>query len=276
MNKMKQRIGIAVLFFAMLGVMTSCVQNESKQDKKANEQKVVDGKKDCKSVTWSHQQGENGPENWANLCDGFSDCGGKAQSPINIEKAKALVGKKLLPIKFDYGQSKVSIVNNSHTVQFNIDNPDNKVNIEGKEYQLLQFHYHALSEHTIDGKHYPLEVHFVHKHSDSDFAVLGVMFEEGNENKLLKKYLNHIPTKKGKYKSDDLIDLLALFPKNKDYYHYDGSLTTPPCSEVVNWYVLATPVQASKEQLKAFSKILHDNYRPVMPLNNRTVELYKK
>ncbi len=231
-------------------------------------------KKDSKKVSWSHQSGETGPENWAKLCDSFSDCAGKVQSPINIESGNATVTASLPALKFSYGTSKVNIVNNGHTVQFNIDNPNNNVMIGDKNYQLLQFHYHALSEHTINGKHFPLEVHFVHKHSDSDFAVIGVMFEEGKENALLKQYLKDFPKEKGTFGADKTFGLLKQLPENKSYYHYNGSLTTPPCSEVVNWYVLNHTLEASKEQLAAFSKILHNNYRPVMPLNGRKVEAY--
>ena len=119
-------------------------------------------------------------------------------------------------------------------------------------------------------------MHFVHQHSDTDFAVLGLMFEEGKENQLFAKYLDKFPTVKGEYKSDETIDLLSLFPENKSYYNYKGSLTTPPCSEVVNWHVLKTPVTASKEQIKKFSKILNRNFRPIQPLNNRTVKVYSE
>ncbi len=253
----------AVALVLMAIMLSSCTSNKASEPQKT------------KSVSWSHHKGEIGPENWANLCDTFSKCGGKAQSPINLVTKKIAVDDSLTAPTFSYGESKVDIINNSHTVQFNISGK-NQVNLDGKEYTLLQFHYHALSEHTIDGKYFPLEVHFVHKHSDTDFAVLGVMFEEGEKNELLDKYLADFPTSKGEFKSDADIDLLSLLPKDKSYYNSQGSLTTPPCSEVVNWYVLKTPVTASKEQLKQFSKILNNNYRPIMPLNDRAVRAYSE
>ena len=143
-----------------------------------------------------------------------------------------------------------------------------------KKYKLLQFHYHALSEHKINDAHSPIEVHFVHKNNDTDFAVLGFMFKEGKEYDLFSKYLTQFPTEKGDFVSEDVIDLKELIPSNLSYYNYSGSLTTPPCSEVVNWYVLQTPQEASAEQITEFSKILHNNYRPTKPLNERKVFSY--
>lgn len=273
-QNMKEKFG----FIAMMLAFTLFVSCNNPQEKSGTEAqksgkeqvKKTTDKKDCKDVHWSHHKGEDGPENWKNLCSGFSDCGGHSQSPINIITKDVEAGSGLSNPIFSYGESTVNIINNSHTVQFNIDG-ENKVQLNGKSYKLLQFHYHALSEHTINDQYYPLEVHFVHKHSDTDYAVLGVMFIEGKENDLFTKYLNEFPTSKGDYHSKDNIDLISLLPENKNYYHYSGSLTTPPCSEVVNWYVLQNPLEASKEQIAKFSEILHDNYRPIMPLNDRKV-----
>ncbi len=264
---------VSVFFWSCDGAQKEKTKDVAKDKKEQVKKEVV--KKDCKNVYWTHSKGDLGPDNWKNLCDGFAACGGKSQSPIDINTKSAMVDKKLLAPKFSYGKSKVNVVNNSHTVQFNVDG-DNKVNLNGKDYKLLQFHYHALSEHTVDGKHFPLVVHFVHKHSDTDFAALGVLFKEGKSNKLFEKYLDKLPKSKGEYKSENLMDLLSLFPRNKSYYNYDGSLTTPPCGEVVNWYVFKNPVEASKEQIAKFSKILNNNYRPVMPLNGRKVRLFSE
>lgn len=276
---MKQKFSLIVIVVVLMFSM-SCKDNKQKENQELdkNETEQVEKKvtkKDCKDVHWSHHKGEDGPENWRNLCDGFSDCGGKAQSPIDIVTKNSTKGAELVVPKFSYGKSKVAIINNSHTVQFNVSG-ENMVNLNGKDYKLLQFHYHALSEHTVDGEYFPIEVHFVHQHSATDFAVLGVLFKEGKENELFKKYLDKFPTSKGEYKSEDMIDLLSLFPADKSYYNYKGSLTTPPCSEVVNWYVLQTPVTASKEQIEQFSKILNNNYRPIQAVNDRGVLTYSE
>ncbi|APF17793.1 carbonic anhydrase [Caldithrix abyssi DSM 13497] len=276
---MKQKMTLFALATILI-FFVACNENQNKMNEKAQKSKTEqtnnkEMKKDCDDVHWTHHSGETGPENWKNLCDGFADCGGSSQSPVDIITADVVEGKELAAPIFKYGKSKVDIINNSHTVQFNISG-ENTVNLNGKTYKLLQFHYHALSEHTIDGKHFPIEVHFVHKHSDTDFAVIGFMFVEGQEYDLFSKYLDKFPTSKGEYKSDDTIDLLSLLPENKSYYYYSGSLTTPPCTEVVSWYVLKNPVEASKKQIEAFSKILNNNYRPVQPLNNRKIEIFRQ
>ena len=271
---MKQKLSLLTLSLALLLFISCDFSKQDKSAKKATKHtESQTAHKDCSHVHWSHHAGENGPNNWKNLCDGFADCGGDVQSPINIETKNTQLNTKLSAPVFNYGASKVAIINNGHTVQFNISG-DNQVTLEGKDYKLLQFHYHALSEHTIDGKHAPIEVHFVHKHSDTDYAVLGVMFEEGKENPLFSKYLEHFPKKEGHYNSEDKIAILSLLPQNKSYYNYKGSLTTPPCSEVVNWYVLKTPISASKSQIELFSKILQNNYRPLQPLKERVVMSY--
>jgi len=272
---MKQKLNLLLIAAALI-VFTSCENNKvngKHKSKKSVATSVKDkvSEKDCKDIHWSHHEGEEGPENWQNLCDGFADCGGKVQSPINIVTKNVKSDVKLLTPDFSYDKSKVDIINNGHTVQFNISG-NNSVKLKGKTYKLLQFHYHALSEHTINGKHFPIEVHFVHKYDGGDYAVIGIMFKEGNENDLLNKYLNKFPKTKGEYKSDDMINLLSLLPKNRDYFNYSGSLTTPPCSEVVNWYVLKNPITASKRQIEQFSKILNHNYRPIQPLNDREVK----
>ena len=221
-----------LLFLALSFFIITC-SNESRkssgniQEQKVKEEKVE--KKDCNDIHWTHHPGEEGPENWAHLCDGFKDCAGQRQSPVNIQTKKIITTDSLQVPEFKYGVTPVYIVNNGHTVQFNVEGEQN-VNLNGKEYKLLQFHFHAPSEHTINGQHFPLEAHFVHKRSDNDYAVIAIMFKEGKENALLSSYLDKFPTEKGEFRSDEQIDLLSLLPKNKSYYHYPGSLTTPPCS----------------------------------------------
>ncbi len=257
-------------------LLTACGNQQNSADPKPDAAvEKTPTEDDCSGVHWSHHAGEDGPENWKNLCDGFSDCGGQAQSPVDIKSDALKSPAGLQAITVNYGTSMVHIINNGHTVQFNVSG-EHTAMLDGKEYKLLQFHYHALSEHTIDGRHYPLEVHFVHKHSDADFAVIGVMFEKGAANPLFDKYLAHFPQSRGDYKATETFEPAALLPADMSYYHYQGSLTTPPCSEVVNWYVLKTPVTASERQLEAFAKILDNNYRPVQPLNGREVTVFKR
>lgn len=274
---MKKIILKSFLIVVLAFLLFSC--NNSKIEEKStstNSHEVSHEKKqDCTDVHWSHHEGEEGPEHWKDLCDGFAACGGQSQSPINIVTSEVTNTTTLTQLNINYVSTPVDIINNGHTVQFNVSG-NNTITLGDKEYKLLQFHYHAESEHTIDGSHYPIEVHFVNQYSDSDYSVVGIMFEEGATNELFSEYLEYFPERKGEYTSGKILDLAKLLPKNLNYYYYNGSLTTPPCSEVVNWYVLKTPIKASKEQIEKFAGILHHNFRPVMPLNDRKVLSYNK
>jgi carbonic anhydrase len=271
MNR-KALVFLSILLSAV--IMISCGGDKPVKDTKEKDHvktEKVSEKHDHAKPHWSHHEGEDGPENWANLCDGFKECAGQAQSPIDIKDAVA--NESLKPIEFTYGESKAFIINNGHTVQFNVD-PGSYITISDKKYDLLQFHYHATSEHTINGEYYPLEVHFVHKHSDSDLAVVGIMYEQGDVNKLFEKFLQHFPTEKGEWKSEEVFNLAEILPENRSYYHYSGSLTTPPCTEVVSWFLLKNALPASEEQIKKFSEILDKNFRPVQATNEREIYVY--
>jgi carbonic anhydrase len=270
---MKKTISLLLL---ILFINVSCSENRNQSKVKNNHQTVTQDKhKDCNNVHWGYGNNDEGPDNWKNLCDEFAACGGKNQSPINIQTKKLVKSNDLKPIRFNYDSSKVDIINNGHTIQFNVSG-ENTTDINGKNYKLLQFHYHTLSEHTVDGNHFPMEVHLVQKNNDNDYAVIGIMFKEGKENALLKKYLDNLPAKNKSFKTDENFSLKLLLPDNKSYYYYKGSLTTPPCSEIVSWYVLKNPVEASKEQLEKMASLLHDNYRPIQALNGRKVYVFEQ
>lgn len=261
------------LLFCLLLISSLLFVSCNKTNKAKSQDKTID--KGCDGVHWTHHKGEDGPSKWLDLCSGYSACGGKSQSPIDIRVSNMIEKNSLMAIQFDYDKSNVDVINNGHTVQFNISDT-NSLSLDAKNYKLLQFHYHALSEHTLNGEHFPLEVHFVHRHSDSDYAVLSVMIVEGKGNALFTKYLSSFPHEKGVFKSIDKIDLKSLLPDDKSYFNYSGSLTTPPCTEVVNWYVLRNPISASREQISTFSKILHENYRPVQPINERNINVFNE
>ncbi len=277
MKRIFNLIIAAFIFFAFNSCQTGNDEGNNKTQKVKTDtvKHVVASSKDCNNVHWSHHKGDEGPENWENLCNGFFACGGNSQSPINIVTNDVIKENNLSVINFNYTNSTVDIINNSHTVQFNVSG-ENSVTVNNKKYKLLQFHYHTSSEHTLDGKYFPAEVHLVNKSADNDYAVIGIFYKEGQENELFTKYMDKFPTKEGEYKSEDKFKLLSLLPENKSYYHYKGSLTTPPCSETVNWYILTTPLTASKEQLTKLSKILNNNFRPIQKLNGRKVEVFSE
>jgi len=258
---MKQYYRLLLVLAFSIGLLSACKSDDTNKPT------------DCSEVHWSYA-GETGPDKWPDLCSGFSACGHNSQSPIDITGATD--DSSLGAIAFNYGTTKVEIENNGHTIEF-VCEPGSKLSISNTEYELLQFHYHGLSEHKVEGQHYPLEVHFVNRASDDNYAVIGVFYEEGEENPLFAEFLEHFPHQAGVYEDHSKeIDLMTIFPENRSYYNYSGSLTTPPCSEIVNWYVLKSPVTASAAQIAEFQDILHNNYRPVQALNGRTVAVYNE
>ncbi len=215
---------------------------------------------------WSYE-GEHGPTHWGKF-DGATLCEeGKEQSPVDLKWKKPASKRK---VNFQY-QSKLNFktLDNGHTIQANFPS-GNFVQIDGQKFELVQLHFHAHSEHSLSKKYFPLEMHLVHKNADGKLAVVGVLFEEGKENPELNKIWASIPEKKNEEKeANEQIVLLELIPKVHTHYHYMGSLTTPPCSEGVNWNVLNTPISISSSQLAMFTKRYANNYRPIQTPNFR-------
>lgn len=218
---------------------------------------------------WDYD-GAEGPEHWGALAPEFATCAtGKAQSPIDHA---AFDAKQAVPVKTDYRAGPLSLFHNGHTVQANF-TPGSSLISGTHSYALVQVHFHTPSEEAFNGKRYPMVAHFVHKDADGKLAVLGVMFEEGSPNEELAKLIAAAPTARsaeGNYKITP-IDPNALLPRDLHVYRYTGSLTTPPCSEGVNWHVAIKPVHASKAQISALHAILGNNARPVQPINGRTI-----
>lgn len=222
------------------------------------------------SIHWSYE-GEYSPEHWGEIKNDYCKCkAGDRQSPVGI----ALTDKaKLDTIYFNYYTTLLKIINNGHTIQINY-GKGSTISIGNKKYELLQFHFHNPSEHKINGQSYPMEAHFVHRGEDGKLAVIGVLMEEGKSNDFIKTLWNNLPKEEGKEHvvADLKINANQFLPKNVSYYNYSGSLTTPPCSEIVNWFVLKTPVEISKAQLDKFASIFKKSARPIQPLHGRVVK----
>lgn len=213
---------------------------------------------------WSYE-GASGPESWGAL--GFPLCGqeGKNQSPVALSRAAALV---LDPLQVNYRGATLSVVNNGHTIQVN-QGPGSGLAIGGQHYDLAQFHFHGPSEHTKDGQSFPMEVHLVHKSADGTLAVIGILIKIGQQNPSLSAIWK-LPRQAGEeIPGHSSFNVSQLLPADLTYYHYKGSLTTPPCSENVNWFVLQTPIELSQEQFDQYRSIFAKNNRPVQPLNGR-------
>lgn len=213
--------------------------------------------------------GEGGPEHWGELSQDNRPCAaGLQQSPIDL--SGALVAKAPAPVPRWLPTMGASVVNNGHTLQVNVGNAG-VITLAGKTYTLKQFHFHHPSEHTIDGRAFPLEAHFVHAASDGDLAVIGVLFEEGDANPALDPIWASAPIREGEVHINAKIDPYAFMPPTVGVFRYEGSLTTPPCSETVHWTVMVAPATASPSQLTAFGSLFPGNARPVQPLNRRYV-----
>jgi carbonic anhydrase len=216
----------------------------------------------------------HGPDTWARLDPNFAACAeGKHQSPIDIRGAKTM---DLPPIDFKYQSSPLRVIDNGHTVQMNYA-PGSTIRVGGRTYELSQFHFHRPSENYLNGKAFPMELHLVHKNSEGNLAVVAVFLIVGSENPAIKSEWAHIPHEKDKeVKAEGVtIDANQLLPKARGYYTFEGSLTTPPCSEGVAWFVMKEPVTISKAELETFDHLYSHDARPVQQVNDRTVRASK-
>ena len=227
-----------------------------------------------------HYEGDEGPSNWGMLSPKFASCAsGRQQSPVDISTPGRVSGGEALKTNFSPANLRIvhhdhmaDAINNGHTIQVNYSEGDT-LTVGTTAYQLAQFHFHAPSEHTVNGKHFPMEMHLVHKTSDGKLAVIGVLIAEGGANAAFEPIWANLPKQKGMehHFANVKVDVDALLPTARTTYRYDGSLTTPPCSEAVKWFVMTSPIALSAAQIGAFTSIIRGNNRPVQPLNGRAV-----
>lgn len=211
-----------------------------------------------------------GPEHWGALRSEYALCSsGKEQSPINIVNATKAFKRGL---DFDYRLSAATVVNNGHTVQVTpVD--AGSIKVLSVDYALVQMHFHSPSEEQINGVAFPMDAHFVHRSPTGELAVVAVLFREGAHNAALQPILEAMPLQVGGTNTLDAQSFSDLLPIARGYFSYNGSLTTPPCSEGVRWQVLTQPVELSNAQLQLFKALYPMNARPVQPLNGRTVQV---
>ena len=219
--------------------------------------------------TWDYST-TRGPSHWGDLKPEFAPCkNGHRQSPIDIRNAQ----KADLPaILFDYKPSSLSIVDNGHTIMINY-SPGSFITVGDKRYELKQFHFHRPSEEKINGKGYEMTVHLVHADGKGNLAVVAILLEKGEDNALVNTLWKDLPKEKEKAESynDVQIDAHGLLPQDHGYYTFFGSLTTPPCSEDVTWFVLKHPVSISAAEIEQFSKLYRNDARPTQPIYGRVV-----
>jgi carbonic anhydrase len=222
-----------------------------------------------KKVQWTYK-GKTGPEHWGHLSPDYALCRtGKSQSPIDITKTTSA---NLGAISFNYKKSPLKILNKGYTIEVNYTG-GSAIIVAGKTFKLVQFHFHSPGENTRNGNAYDMEMHLVHEDNKDQLAVIGVFMRRGNQNPVIQTLWDNIPEEINRENTVGGISInaLELLPENRSYFHFDGSLTTPPCHEEVKWYVLKTPVEVSDAQVKQFLSVIGPNARPVQPLNGRTI-----
>jgi carbonic anhydrase len=257
---------IFALGMGMVFALVSCKQGTQAQteDLAHNEE-----------IHWTYT-GENGPEHWAEL-EKRSHCGGQQQSPVNIIDIEAIADSTLIPLDMHYyGQVRIhEVTNNGHSIQYNFEAGD-YISLRDVRYDLKQIHFHEAAEHTLNGVRYPLEMHMVHVNADNEIAVFAIMAMEGAPSEPFTFLENYLPVDPGETKIiDACFDLNLNLPEGRDYYTYQGSLTTPPCTEGVTWIVFREPITVSVEQVKELQRLMPlNNYRGEQPLKGRVVKRY--
>lgn len=217
--------------------------------------------------------GDYAPHAWGKMKPEFSSCGnGKMQSPVHIQPGDS-VPADLEPLGFEYGPLIGRIQHNGHTVQVDVQG-NNMLVVRGKVYRLAQFHFHHPAEEMINYRGFPMVAHLVHKDSEGRLAVVALLMEVGAENPVLAQAWARMPMKAGEQYALDAgrVSVADALPKDRTYYAFQGSLTTPPCSEGVTWMVLKQPVQISMAQLDTFRRLFPLNARPVQPINGRLIQ----
>ncbi len=223
---------------------------------------------------WTYE-GETSPENWAEI-EKNSDCDGKNQSPINIIVDHTVKINSIDNLKVFYTPETIisKVENNGHSIQFDFE-PGDSIRYKKEIYHLKQIHFHEPAEHLVNGIRYPIEIHFVHKSDQNNLTVLSVFGEEGEVSDLYGFFKTFLPIKNGESKEINYaVDLTSLYPKSRNFYSYSGSLTTPPCTEGVNWVIFKDAIVLSYAQaLKLKDNMPLNNYRNEQPLNDRKVYL---
>jgi carbonic anhydrase len=243
------------------------------------------------SWDYSHGPSDRGPASWGKLSENFEICEkGKEQSPINFTQSQASRHSRNheihYPIHFMYRPTSINLAHTGHTVQSTVDR-GSAIRLGDQKFELIQFHFHAPSEHQLHGKNLDMEIHLVHKSFSGEMAVIGVFLQAvPDSSPYSSPFFEHywktlwqlFPEEAGeeRMKSELLIHPIHFLPKNRTYLTYRGSLTTPPCTENVLWHVFLDPVEISDDKLKLFKKIFpHSNARPVQPIGSRRIATIK-
>jgi carbonic anhydrase len=215
------------------------------------------------AIDWGYD-GDKGPENWGKINPAYSLCEtGIKQSPVMMNTCQKM---NTIGLTLQLVPSQLSIKEENNTIVFT-PSQKSKVIFEGNSYDLISFHLHAPSEHEIDEKKYPSEIHFLLENALLGWLKIGVMVDIGSSTNDVDKLFQGVSSMAGTFE----VDLNKLMPKDKEYFHYMGSLTTPPCTENIRWIVFRNAISTSLENIQAFSDKYPKNSRPINRLNERTL-----
>ncbi len=216
---------------------------------------------------WEYD-GVRGADKWGDLDELFRPCAiGGEQSPIDLKNA---IPAQIDPLVLDWKPQAFEIVNTGHTVQANAA-PGSGLEIGAERYELRQFHFHTPSEHALNGARSAMEVHFLHTHPSGRFAAVGAFLTGGGNNAAFEQIMRAAPAREGVANLQQPLDPTALVPAEGALYRYEGSLSTPPCSETVEWTIFGSPIAVAEADIAAFRKIYPNNARPLQPVNRRFV-----
>jgi carbonic anhydrase len=221
---------------------------------------------------WTYQ-GEHGPEHWGELAPEYALCAnGNSQSPVALYSANAF-GAPCEPLRFRYRSGSLYATNDGKALRLGYDRGSYLV-IDGLSYELVELRFHVPAEHVIDGRVADAELQLIHGNNRGDIAVVAVPIEAGRRaNRIFKRILEHAPTVAGEsyYGRNVGVNPLFLLPTRKDYFAYVGSLTRPPCTEGVRWYVMHEPLEVDTSDLRYLAQLVAPNARPPQPLGGRLV-----
>lgn len=258
--------GILIVTVSMAAV--AVCMNARLEAQEAEHEKYVSPWK----TRWDYR-GPRGADHWSQLDPAYAACNeGKEQSPIDIHGA---VKTDLPPLQFESKNGPIRyVINNGYTIRVNYRRGnENYLVASGQRYELIQFHFHRPSEESISGKTYPMEVHLMYQTADGKAAGVTVFIKPGRPNSVVEKLWEHMPNAEGQNEAPGVeVNPSDLLPRNTDaYFMYMGSVTAPPCTEGVTWFVLKNPIEISEKQIAAFAKLYPNDARPVQPLNGRVV-----
>lgn len=219
------------------------------------------------SVPWGYGQ-TDGPDVWGRLSVDYDLCAtGTRQSPIDLTAAR----RQILPSPtFDYESSGIELLNTGHTIEMRYD-AGSWLGLQQERYALEELHFRVPSEHTIDGRSFPMELHLLHRAASGGRANLALLVEAGARHDALAAILDNLPegTELPRQVLDARFTASDLLPAETAWYRYDGSLTEPPCAEGVRWLIAATPIQVDEAQLEQIRAVVRGNNRPIQPTNGR-------